>query len=227
MQKDIVIFGVGKIAEVIHYYAVNECGYNVAAFTVDAQYITADTFLGVPVVDFASVKEKYAPENYGMFVAVGYHDLNRLRETKCKEAEEMGYKLVSVISPAANVPSNVKIGKNCFIMSPAVIHPCVEIGNDVFIWSGSVVGHHSNIKDHCWLTSGCNISGNVTMGENTFVAINATLGHSVTIGKENFIGSNALVIKNTEDGQVLIAESTKPIKLNSRQFLRMSSFSNL
>jgi acetyltransferase-like isoleucine patch superfamily enzyme len=65
------------------------------------------------------------------------------------------------------------------------------------------------------------------MGENTFIAINGTIGHSVTVGKENFIGSNALVIKNTEDGQVLIAESTKPIKLNSRQFLRMSSFSNL
>jgi sugar O-acyltransferase (sialic acid O-acetyltransferase NeuD family) len=227
MKKELVIFGIGKIAEVIYYYATAECGYKVAAFTVDAQYKTGDRFLGLPVVDFASVKEHYSPDRYDMFVGVGYHDLNRLRETKCREAEEIGYTLVSIVSPAANVPKNVSIGKNCFIMSPAIIHPCVEIGNNVFVWSGTIIGHHSTIKDNCWLTSGCNVSGNVTMGENTFIAINATIGHSVSVGKENFIGSNALVIKNTEDGQVLIAESTKPIKLNSRQFLRMSSFSNL
>jgi sugar O-acyltransferase (sialic acid O-acetyltransferase NeuD family) len=227
MKKGLILFGTGKIAEVIHYYAKEECGYNVVAFAVDEKYKTENTFLGLPVLAFTDIEKAYPPASYDMFIAIGYHDINALREAKCKEAIAKGYKLVSIISPNTNIPKNVTIGSNCFIMPPSIIHPCVRIDNNVFIWNGSVVGHHSHIKDNCWLTSGCNISGNVTLGENTFVAINATVGHSVSVGKECFIGANTLIIKNTLDGQVFIAESSKPIKVNSKQFLKFSNFSSL
>jgi sugar O-acyltransferase (sialic acid O-acetyltransferase NeuD family) len=227
MKKGLVIFGVGKIAEVVHYYAKEECGFNVVAFCVDAAYKKEDTFLGVRVVGFEDVEKSFPPADYHMFVAVGYHDLNRLRATKCAEARAKGYELISVVSPRANVPSNVRMGWNCFIMPPAIVHPCVTLGNDVFVWSGAMVGHHSQIGDHCWLTSACNISGNVVMGENTFVAVNATVGHSVKVGAKCFLGANSLVTKDLADGAVVINESSKPIRLNSEQFLRMSNFSNL
>ena len=162
-----------------------------------------------------------------MFIAVGYHDLNRLREKKCAEAIEKGYLLVSIISPLCNIPSNVRVGWNCFIMPPALIHPCTELKNNVFVWSGAMVAHHSIIHDNCWLTSCCNISGNVNIGSNTFVAVNATVGHSVTIGKNCFLGANCLVTKDLIEDGVVIAESSKPIRLTSSQFLRMSSFSSL
>ena len=227
MKKDLILFGVGKIAEVVYYYAVHECGFNVVAFTCDANYISEPTFLGLPVIAFEEVEKKYSPERCDLFVAVGYHDMNRLRETKCKEAITKGYDLVSIISPFANVPKNVTYGYNCFIMSPAIIHPCVELGNNVFVWSGAMIGHHSKIADHVWFTSCANIGGNVVIGNNCFVAVNATIGHSVTIGKECFLGANTLVTKELLDGQVVIAESSKAIKLNSKQFLKFSSFSSL
>lgn len=227
MSKALVIFGTGKIAEVVHYYAVNECGLKVIAFCVDAAYKNVDHFLGLPVVNFEDVENMYPPSAYQMFVALGYHDLNRLRETKCNSAMQKGYELVSVISPLTNLPANIITGYNCFIMPPAIVHPCVVLGNNVFVWSGSVVGHHSLIEDNCWLTSACNISGNVRLGANSFVAVNATIGHSVHIKKNCFIGANALVTKNLEADQVVIVESTKPFRLNSRQFLRFSNFSSL
>jgi sugar O-acyltransferase (sialic acid O-acetyltransferase NeuD family) len=227
MKKDIVIFGIGKITEVIYYYATKECGFNVVAFCVDEQFKNVEHFQGLPVVSFETVEQHFPADKYDMFIGVGYQDLNRLRETKCNEAIAKGYTLVSIISPLANVPANVSIGWNCFIMPPAIIHPCVTIKNNVFVWSGTMVGHHSVIEDNCWLTSSCNISGNVNLGSNTFMAVNATLGHSITVGKNCFIGANALVTKNLEDETVVIVESTKPIRLNSRQFLRVSNFSNL
>ena len=223
----LIIFGIGKIAEVVHYFAIEECAYNVVAFSVDEEYKNSSTFKKLPVVSFDEVQVKYPPSKYDMFVAIGYHDLNRLRETKCKEAMGKGYQLVSVISPRAYLPLNVSHGWNCFIMPPAIIHPCVGIGNNVFIWSGAMVSHHSVIGDNCWLTSCCNISGNVHLGANAFVAVNATVGHSVTIGKNCFLGANTLLTKNLEDEKVIIAESSKPLKLNSKQFLRMSNFSSL
>jgi UDP-3-O-[3-hydroxymyristoyl] glucosamine N-acyltransferase len=112
-------------------------------------------------------------------------------------------------------------------MPPSIIHPCVTLGNNVFVWSGALVGHHTVVGDHCWLTSHCHIGGNVQIGHNSFVALNATVGHSVTIGNECFLGANTLVNKELLDGQVVIAESSKAIKLNSKQFLKFSSFSSL
>jgi sugar O-acyltransferase (sialic acid O-acetyltransferase NeuD family) len=227
MKKDIVIFGIGKIAEVIYYYAVADCGFSVAAFCVDEQYKNVSTFKNAPVISFEEVHEKFPPQKYDMFVAIGYHDLNRLREKKCKEAIDKGYALVSIISPHARVPSDIKYGWNCFIMPPSLVHPCVTIGNNVFVFSGAMLAHHSIVEDNCWLTSACNISGNVQIGANTFVAVNATVGHSVSIGKNCFLGANTLLTKNLEDDKVIISESNKPLRLTSSQFLRMSSFSNL
>ncbi|MEP6948202.1 MAG: acetyltransferase [Ginsengibacter sp.] len=227
MKKDLVIFGIGKIAEVIFYYAKEECSFNVVAFCVDEPFKNVEHFHGLPVVPFDKVVQEFPPSANDMFIGVGYHDLNRLREARCTDAISKGYKLVSIISPLANVPSSVITGCNCFIMPPAIIHPYVTIKNNVFIWSGAMVGHHSVIEDNCWLTSSCNISGNVHLGANTFMAVNATIGHSVSLGKNCFIGANVLVTKNLEDEKVVIVESTKPIRLNSSQFLKISNFSNL
>jgi sugar O-acyltransferase (sialic acid O-acetyltransferase NeuD family) len=227
MNKKLVIFGIGKIAEVIYYYAKEECGFEVVSFCVDMSFKNIETFKGLPVIIFSEVENLYPPIDNEMFIAIGYHDLNDLRELKCNEAIAKGYNLVSIISPKAQLPTNVLVGWNCFIMPPALIHPWVVIKNNVFIFSGAMVAHHSVIEDNCWLTSCCNISGNVHLGANTFVAVNATIGHSVTIGKSCFLGANSLVVKNLEDERVMIEESSKPIRLTSHQFLRMSNFSSL
>ena len=227
MNKPLIIFGTGKIAEVVSYYATEECGFTVAAYTVDSAHKQADTFLGKPVVEFEDLQAQYPAERYAMFVAVGYHNLNKLRAEKCASVRAQGYQLISVVSPNAVLAKNIIHGENCFIMPPCIIHPCVQLGDNVFVWSGAMIGHHSVIADHCWFTSNCNIGGNVVMGQNCFVALNATVSHSVRLGKLCFLGANTLVTKNMEDEQVVIAESSKPIKLNSSQFLKFSTFLSL
>lgn len=227
MKKKLIIFGVGKIAEVIYYYASKESGYEVVAFCVDAAYKDRETYNNLPVYLFDGIEKTFSPSQFDMFIAVGYHDLNRLRQQKCTEAIEKGYQLASIISPLCHVPENVTFGWNCFVMPPAIIHPFVQIRNNVFVWSGAMVAHHSVIEDNCWLTSCCNISGNVSLGSNTFIAVNATIGHSINIGKNCFLGANVLVTKSLEDNKVVIAESQKPLRLTSNQFLKISNFSTL
>lgn len=227
MKKKLIIFGVGKIAEVVHYYATEECGFDVAAFCVDKPFKKSDNFLNKPVVTFDDVEILFPASEYDMFIAIGYHDLNNLRKDKCSQAHVKGYHLVSIVSPLCKLPQTVTLGFNCFVMPPAIIHPCVRIGNNVFVWSGALIGHHSFIEDDCWLTSNCNIGGDVKIGKRVFIALNATISNSVIIGNECFIGANTLVTKKMEDGQVVISEPSKPIKLNSEQFLRISSFNSL
>lgn len=226
-MKPIILFGTGKIAEVILHFFNTCTERKVVACTVDRQFIPGSEWHGLPVVAFEDLLQTYPPETHDLFVALGYQDMNGLREAKCAQARAYGYSLPSFIHPESGLPADCVYGDNCFVMNQVHVHPCVLLGNNVFIWSGAMVGHHSTIGDNCWLTSNASVSGVVAMGKNCFLAINATVGHGITIADECFIGANALVVKSADAGQTFLAESTKPFRLNSRQFLRMSKFADL
>ena len=87
MRKPIIIFGTGKIAEVISYFFSNFSDETIAAFAVDKQFVTSSHFQGLPLVDFSDIECRYPPSQYNMFIAIGYQNINILREEKC-------YKLV-------------------------------------------------------------------------------------------------------------------------------------
>ncbi len=226
-MKPIVLFGTGKIAEVLLYFFRHHSDHDVVACTANRSFLAEKTWQGLPAVAFEEIEQSYPPEDYAMFVALGYQELNALRARTCAAAKAKGYTLISYVHPESGLPRDCEYGENSFIMNNVSIHPRVRLGDDVFVWSGAMIGHHSTIGDHCWLTSCVNISGVVTVGRSCFFAVNATVAHNVTIGDECFIGANALVTKCTGNGQVFLAESAKPFRLNSHQFLRMSKFADL
>jgi len=220
----IVLFGNGKIAEVAYYYLTNDSPYEIAAFTVDKEFIQEDKMLGLPVIPFDQVEIEYPPTDYGMLVAVGYQKLNKLRAAKYNDAKGKGYKLVSYISSKLGNFGNVEIGDNCFILENQAIQPCSKIGNNVTIWSGNHIGHHSTIQDHCFITSQVVISGNTVIEPYCFIGVNATIGHSITIGEESFIGAGSLITKNADKKSVFIAKDTDKYKLDSEYFVRFTNF---
>jgi sugar O-acyltransferase (sialic acid O-acetyltransferase NeuD family) len=224
-QNKIILFGNGKIADVLFYYFKNHSEYEVVAITVDHEFMgNSNSWNGLPLISFDQIETKFPCQNHKMFIAVGYQNLNRLRESKFNEAKKKGYKLISYVHPNAGLPIDCRLGENCFVMQNSMVHPRVTLGNNVFVWSGAMIGHHSKIGDHCWLTSGCNVSGNVTMGSNCFLAVNSTIAHSVKIGLNCFIGANSLITKCTDNSAVYLENSTKPFRLNSNQFLKISEF---
>tara|TARA_R110002096_G_scaffold42144_2_gene113723 strand:- start:18553 stop:19233 length:681 start_codon:yes stop_codon:yes gene_type:complete len=226
-MKPIVLFGAGKIAEVVLYYLQHHSDYEVSAITVDREHLPGEAWNGLPVVPFDEVAGAFPAEAYDMFVVLGYQEMNGLRARKVDEARQKGYHLISYVHPDAGVPKDCQIGENCFLMQNTLIHPRVILGDNVFVWSGAMIGHHSTIGDHCWLTSCANISGVVTAGNNCFFAVNSTVGHGVTVGERCFIGANALVTKCTDDDEVFLTESSKAFRLNSAQFVRMVNFDDL
>ncbi|MDB9964257.1 acetyltransferase [Vicingaceae bacterium] len=226
-MKPIVIFGIGKIADVIQYYMREESNMDVKAFTVHGRYVRDDEFNGLPIVAFEELHLKYPSNQFDVFVAVGYQDMNNLRKCVMSELEDQGYNLVSYVHPNSGVSNDIKYGKNCFIMNQVNIHPRVVLGDGVFVWSGAMIGHHSKIGSYSWITSSANIGGNVSIGENCFLALNSNVSHSIEIGNEVFLGSNTLVTQNLNDGAAVIAENHKPIKFTSKQFLKFSSFNSL
>ncbi len=216
MEK-VIIFGLGDIAEIAHLYLSESGKYQVVAFTVDKEYMKQNEFKGLPVVAFEDVQKIYPPDEYKMFIAIGYTKVNQLRAEKYYQAKEKGYEFISYISPKAFVASNAKIGENCFIFEDNTIQPFVTIEDNCILWSGNHIGHHSIIRSHCFIASHVVISGRCEIGEYTFIGVNATLRDNVKIGKSNVIGAGALIMKDTNDNEVYVAKPTELFRLKSSQ----------
>lgn len=228
-MKSILLFGAGKIADVVFHFMAEKSGWPIIGFVVEDAYRenAPKQFNQKPVLSYSEAKERFAPEMVDYFVALGYHSVNRERGRIITMLKNDGYSLISYVDSESGVPTDLVYGENTFIMPQALIHPRVTLGDDNFIWSGAMIGHHSKIGSHNWFTSGVQIGGNVTIGDYNFLGMLATISHGVTIGNENFFGAHTLITKSIENQTVSIQESTKAFRLTTDQFLRFSNFGSL
>jgi sugar O-acyltransferase (sialic acid O-acetyltransferase NeuD family) len=216
MEK-IIIFGLGDISQIAHFYLSQNNDYEVVAFTVDREYVTQNEFENLPVIAFEDVEATYSNTEFKMFIPLSYTKVNKFRQQKFSEAKAKGYDFISYISPNATVAKNAKIGKNCFIFEDNTIQPFVSIEDNCILWSGNHIGHHSTINENCFIASHVVVSGGVDVGENTFIGVNATLRDHIKIGKYNVIGAGALILGDTEDNNVFMEKSTELSRVPSNR----------
>jgi sugar O-acyltransferase (sialic acid O-acetyltransferase NeuD family) len=217
-MKKVVIFGTGDMANVVYYCLSHESEYIVAAFTVDRGYFLERQFAGLPVVPFEEIEQYYPPQEYAMFVAIGYSQVNKIRAEKYFNAKEKGYQLISFISPKSVVSPDVEIGDNCIIFQNQSIDPFVRIGNDVVIWSNGYIGHHSVVKDHCFISPRVSIAGHVIIEPHCFLGVNATIRDGITIAQECIIGAGAVILDDTKEKGVYKAQAATLKSYNSSEF---------
>lgn len=227
-MKKIVIFGVGKIADVAVHHMTRDQQFEVAAFAVNRDWLpssSSDQFLHKdrPLVAFEDVERLFPPKAFSMFVAIGYHELNAVRAQKYHEAKSKGYELVSYVSPRADIGQWLVIGDNCLILDGVGIQPGATIGNNVSIWNNTLVGHHSSVADHCWLAAGTTVGGSTSIGEKCFLGLNSTVGGEVSIGPDSFLGGGCLVVRSASEKSVFVERGTEKFRLDSTQFLKITA----
>ncbi len=215
--EKVIIFGIGDISKIAHYYLSKDDRYEVVALTIDNEYKDIECFENLPVISFDDIESLYPPQHFKMFIPLSYTKLNKLREKKFLEAKEKGYEFISYISPDAFIAENTIIGTNCFIFENNTIQPFVNIGDNCILWSGNHIGHHSKIKENCFIASHVVVSGGVEIGKNTFIGVNATIRDHIKIGKFNVIGAGALILGDTEDNQVYMSKATEASRVPSNK----------
>lgn len=215
MTRKLVMFGTRQIAEVLAWYIERESDYRIEAFTVDGEYLSDATFQGRPVVAFEEVAQRFGPDEHEMFVALSYAKMNRIRAEKFAAAKAAGYRLASHVSPKAQVWDGLQVGENSFVMEQNVVQPFARIGADTTLWAGNHIGHHSVIGDHCFLASHIVVSGGVTIGDHCFIGVNATLRDGITVAPRCLVGAGALLLADTEEEQVFMAEPTPASRVPS------------
>lgn len=215
--KPVVIFGNGEIAEVAEYYFRNDQNRPVACFVVDDEYANDSVFCNKPLVPWSELAQIAPTGGHEVFVAVGYSQVNRVRERIFQIVERAGYSLTSLVSSKAVIPDGFTMGKNCMVLEHNTVQPFTTIGHNTFLWSGNHIGHHVAIGSNVFISSHCVISGGVSVGDNTFFGVNASVGDHVRIGSHVVVGAGATVLENLQDGSVVIANRSRTASITSDQ----------
>ena len=217
MKNKIVIIGNTSNAKLAHYFFSEDSSYEVVAFSVEKEYIKENQFCGLPVVPFEDVKELYPPKSYDAFVAIGYSQMNKIREKLYGLTKSKGYFLPNYISSKCSFLTKEPIGDNNLILEDNTIQPFVKIGSNNVLWSGNHIGHDSEIKNHCFISSHVVISGFTTVENNCFLGVNSTFRDDIIIKKESLIGAGAVVMESTEEKGVYLAPKPSKIKKLSNE----------
>src|SRR5262245_30352873 len=104
--RKLIIGGNTAFAEIAYEYFTHDSEYEVAAFTVEKDYIKGATLLGKPVLPFETIEQTLHPSDYSIFIAVVYSQMNRLRTRLWQQAKSKGYRSASYVSSKAFVWRN-------------------------------------------------------------------------------------------------------------------------
>lgn len=217
MKKKLVLFGASEHTKLVHYYFSHYSNYEIAGFVADREYVTTDRMMELPLINFDQVETQFPPDQYDMFVAIGYRSTNTLRASKYALAKQKGYHLATFVHPSSYIDPSVRIGDNCLVLENCILQPFVTIGDNVIIWSGAHLGHHSCVDHHCFLAPRVALSGHVTVHEQSFIGINSTIRDHVTIAARNIIGAGSTILQNTSVGEVYKANSPFKLEISSDQ----------
>lgn len=210
--NNVIIFGIGNIAEVAYYYLLNDTSCNVVSFTLEKEYIKETTNkFGLPVVPFEDLEKLYPPHEYLLFAPCSGTNLNKFRERIYNEGKHKGYSFYTYISSKASIFTK-NIGENCFILEDNTIQPYTKIGNNCILWSGNHIGHHSIIEDHVFITSHVVVSGMCLVKKYCYIGVNASLRDNITLEEGSVVGMGASITKNTDGYAIYMGTPAKLYK---------------
>jgi UDP-perosamine 4-acetyltransferase len=192
MKPSVVLIGGGGHAKVIIEIMEASGGFDIAGC------VTANTrdasVLDAPILgDDSCLPGLYASGIRHAFVATGANEL-RLRLSSM--AAEIGFKLVSAVSPQATVSPRARLKDGCAIMPGAVINSCATIGAGCIVNTGATVDHDCTIGDWVHLAPGTSLAGHVSICEGAFLGVGTRVIPDITIGAWAIVGAGTVVVRN-------------------------------
>jgi acetyltransferase-like isoleucine patch superfamily enzyme len=215
----LLIYGNGPKAKLLYAYAKRSM--DVCGFTVDDHCILPgeSLFCGLPLVPFSEVEQIFPPDSCEMIVAIGYEQMNGLRQQKIAEAAAKGYPFTSFVHETLIRHEEMLIGDNCIILDHVSIHPGTRIEHGSFIDSNVNIGQNCHIKAMNWISAGVSVGQDTVLGTNCFVGANASIEAGIEVSERTYIAANLALGWNTEPDDVFTSNIGEKSDMKSPVFL--------
>lgn len=219
-KNKVILAGNAITAGLLYSYLRVDNRYEVLGLTVDDEFLSQGVVSGLKAVGLSRIKESFPSESCRVIMAVGYNDLNRVRESLFMRLKGMGYEIESYVHPDARVYTAIPLGEGCIILPAAVIEPHASVGANSMIWCNVTLAHNSIVAENCWIAAGTVVSGQAKVLRNSFVGVNATIVNDVTVEAYNIVGASALISKCTKPHAVNLARSAEPFRYSSEDYVK-------
>ena len=207
----LVLYGNGKMAELVLHLLDGDPRYRVCAVAADAAFIRSPDFRGLPLVPLADVPARFPAADHAMLVAVGYRRM-RSRRDMFERARALGYRLVNYVARGARVSPGLRMGENTIIFDSAHLDPMVRLGSNVIVRPMAYVGHDVVIEDHCFIAPGATIGGGCRVGRLSFIGLGATVTTAATVAEECLVGAATLVLKATDPCGLYVGQPARRVR---------------
>ena len=198
-----IIVGTTDLAKLLYFHIQKTNAAEVAAFSVNTAYLNGSEFLDKPFVALENIEENYNPQDFGIFVAVGYNNMNLGRKKIFDELKTKGYKIESFIHPMTNIETQ-DLGEGNIIFQNVLIDAFCEVGNGNIFYANSMLAHHSVVGNFNFFSVHACVCGNVKIGDFCFFGANCVVRNSVCVENKTLIGASAYLDKDSIEDEVIV-----------------------
>ena len=195
-MSNIVIFGTGTLAKLMHHLIETTTHDSVICFAVNDNYKHQNMFEGKPVYSYESIGAEGFTENALFLCAIGYSNM-RARKSIFERLKSDGRKFYNYISPHALLDETVTLGENNIIFHNANIEPFCAIGNNNIIWSSALICHDVECGDHNFFAANVTIGGFCKVKNLCFFGFSSTIIDNLEVSDETLVGATSLLLTST------------------------------
>lgn len=142
----------------------------------------------------------------GLVVAIGN---NTIRLQIQHALAEAGGKIATIIHPAASVSKHATIGAGSVVFAGAIVNIGAQVGKACILNTGATIDHDCVLQDGVHVSPGANLAGATTVGRASWIGIGACTRQVVTIGANVVVGAGGVVVKDVQDGAVVMGNPAR------------------
>ena len=124
---------------------------------------------------------------------------------------ELGFKIVQIIHPSAEIMKNAEIGPGAFVHAYVVIGADCRIGDQALISAQTVIGHDSVVGNAVHFAPGVRLGGKVRVGDFTSFGMGTVVLPSIAVGRNVVVGANSVINRDLEDSIVVAGVPAREI----------------
>ena len=213
MQEELIIIGAGSVgghvASNLQDYSSH---YKCIGFLDDDLSKVETKFVNFPVL---GTVEKISDYNLDINIVVGIA-FPLMKSKIIEKLKKFGfYNFPSLISNAAWISKNTKIGEGCIVYPGVSINYNTSIGDFVVFNMNCAIGHDCRIGNNISFAPGVLIGGNTHIDDFTEMGIGCRTLQGLSIGENSSVGAGAVIIKDVPEGAVIVGNPGKIIKYNN------------
>lgn len=212
----ILIIGANNYAVELLREIEQETPLRIDAFSTYKAYKQMDVLDNLPVIAFEEIKDTYPDAQVSVIIAIGYTQMNGIREKVYRDCLEQGFRICGYISPRANIYSN-EIGMGTIVRTGAHIGVNVRLGDGCIVNQGVTLTHDITAGDFCFFGACSVFGGGTTIGSKCFFGLNCTIKNRLTISDRTLVGAGSLLLHDTELESVYVGNPARKLDKKSSE----------